>query len=184
MVRWQKQSWIWEATIFSPSSRPDLWPDAPRHVPVLNFTAQAVKSTPERAWGLGPGLLLEVTRQNIKMMSVYEDPRSDKAFPGMLPTAKTNSWALSPGALFHVFGLILWLCWGNRRHIYQGAFSAFQFFTDRAGKTVCGSHCQTFWNSKGSYLLTHFSSHFIFYYLICFLVSCLKFLFWNNAVYK
>ena len=133
-------------------------------------TAQGVKSTPERARGLGAGLPLEVTCfQNIKMMKMYEDPRSDKAFPGMLPTAQANSWALSPGALFHVFGLIRDCVRGNRRHIYQSAFALLSSF-----------HRQSRWHclwlslpnilkfKKGSYLLTHFLSHFIIYHLICF----------------
>lgn len=156
--------------------------------------AQGEKATPERAWGLGAGLLLEVACfQSIKMMKMAKWPRNDKA-SGMLPTTKTNSWALSPGALSHAFGLILWMRWRVAGDMFiRVRFLCFPVFTDRIGKTICGSHCQTLWDSRREtiYWLTFSFLSFYFHYLllhaffVClFLVSCLKFFFWNDAVYK
>ena len=110
------------------------------------------------------------------------------------PLQRRNSWALSPGALSHAFGLILWM----RRRVagdmfIRVRFLCFPVFTDRIGKTICGSHCQTLWDSRWEtiYWLTYVFLSFYFHYLllhvfflVClFLVSCLKF-FWNDAVYK
>lgn len=86
------------SAIFSPV----LIPDIPYMSQSSTLAAQVEKGTPERAGGLGARLLLDVGYlPKIKMMKRDQQPRSDKASPGMLPTAETNSWALSPGALFH-----------------------------------------------------------------------------------
>lgn len=47
-------------------------------------------------------------------------------------------------------------------------FLCFPVFTDRIGKTICGSHCQTLWDSRREtiYWLTYFFLSFYFHYLL------------------
>lgn len=98
-------------------------------------------------------------------MRMDKQPRNDNASLGMLPAVKTNSWAVSPGALFHALAYIVNAFKGSRRHIYQSAFSTLlclPVFTDKTGKTICSVMAKYF----GSYLLTHFS----FFNLILFFI--------------
>ena len=47
-------------------------------------------------------MLLDVEcLQNVEMIEMEKQSRKYKARSGMLPTAKINSWAIAPGALFH-----------------------------------------------------------------------------------
>lgn len=68
--------------------------------------SQDQKANSRRTWGLEIILLLDMECfQNTEMMERDKQPKSDKSSPGMLPTMKTNNWAVSPGVLFHALAM-------------------------------------------------------------------------------